>query len=264
MATKSSLKKSALDVVKFANDDAFDAGNAYSSLRYQMPIDISPHAAAYWDLGDTATALNSNRSSQKSSAASSRDISPTRSRSRKPRHKKKHRIEMQPLRDREAEREEELKKESRSVTLHAVASTTQPGPPSADSLRSGPSQQSMQHRQTANDATYPAVTADTMLEARRALIGHYTAPNQHMPLSNNIPRSNNLPTSRPHASQGVKVIKPQSFARPKSIPTNVPAKAPQTRAAARPKEPKSGIQQCASTGDQAKEPTQQATKSGIE
>ncbi|ORX71221.1 hypothetical protein DL89DRAFT_121744 [Linderina pennispora] len=60
MATKSSLKKPALDVAKFANDDAFDAGNAYSSLRYQMPIDISPHAAAYWDLGDTATALNSN------------------------------------------------------------------------------------------------------------------------------------------------------------------------------------------------------------
>ncbi|KAJ1931803.1 hypothetical protein FBU59_006591, partial [Linderina macrospora] len=262
---KSSLKKPALDLAKFASDDAFDAGNAYGHTRYQMPIDIAPHVAAYWDSGDQDTALNSNRSSQKSSATSSRDISPTRTHSRKSRSKKKHRIEMQPLRDREAEREE-MKKANKAIMLHPAPVTALPGQPSADSLQPVPNQYSLHHGQAVKDTACPAVAADTMLEARRALIGHYMAPNQHIPLSNNIPRSSSLPVPHPRPAQGVKVIKPQSFVRPKSNPANTAPKTSQARTSSRPRELQSveQQQQQASTRNRAQDHAQQKPVSSME
>ncbi|KAJ1847175.1 hypothetical protein LPJ70_001675 [Coemansia sp. RSA 2708] len=159
----------------FAGDDAFDdAAGALGHLRYQIPA----IAAMQW-LDEAA--------SKPSSGASSRAGSPDRAKNRKPRAK--HRIETQPLRDREAEREQQRGEAGEEA--HSAGDEDAPKP------------------------------VDPVTEARRALMGHYSAPVPAMALGNGIPRS----SPGVARTSSVRVIGPQSYARPNRFSANAnPAK----------------------------------------
>ncbi|KAI8321829.1 hypothetical protein GQ54DRAFT_297760 [Martensiomyces pterosporus] len=222
-----STNGSAPHVGSYPSDDAFDSGNAYSHVRYQMPHGGPPSVSASHREASVSSTAGS--SSKQSSATSSRSISPDGARGRKHRPKK-HRIETQPLRDREAEREERMRKAAKpSMPLapNVLASGHQPlqAPPSAKLSRNPTKQTASAVSSQANAPPAPPAATpskeqavDHMAEARRALLGHYNMPNPSLPVGNSIPRSGAVPVLTQASS--VKVIQPPSFSRPK--PSNSP------------------------------------------
>ncbi|KAJ2347783.1 hypothetical protein GGF43_004687, partial [Coemansia sp. RSA 2618] len=183
-------------------DDAFDDASALGHLRYQIPA----MAPMQWADIDAAALTNS----KQSSGTSSRNISPDGAKGRKQRPK--HRIETQPLRDREAEREQ------RRMETAGADRRIEAAPGSSKNSRALAQDSHAGGGETAGSATSDAAEEpqrlDPMTEARRALLGHYNAPSPLITLNNGIPRSTNA-SSVPRTSS-VKVIGPQSFARPKA------------------------------------------------
>ncbi|KAJ2502043.1 hypothetical protein GGH96_001443 [Coemansia sp. RSA 1972] len=192
---------------EYAADDAFDDAGACGSLRYQIPA----IALMRWSDNDTFTTANSKLSSE----TSSRNISPDGAKGRKQRPK--HRIETQPLRDREAEREQKRKDT-------AVSSAPAPAPApdranrtqSQDEARTYSGEAGVSSDVDTNNsaAGEEKQRLDPMTEARRALLGHYNVPTPMTTIGNGIPRSNSV--SGVTRTSSVKVIGPQSFARPKN------------------------------------------------
>ncbi|KAJ1793952.1 hypothetical protein LPJ67_001065 [Coemansia sp. RSA 1938] len=190
-------------VTEYAADDAFDDAGACGSLRYQIPA----IALMRWSDNDTFTTANS----KLSSGTSSRNISPDGAKGRKQRPK--HRIETQPLRDREAEREQKRKDIAvPSTPASDRANRTQ----SQDETRtySGEAGVSSSVDTNTSAAGEEQQRLDPMTEARRALLGHYNVPTPMTTIGNGIPRSSNM--SGVTRTSSVKVIGPQSFARPKN------------------------------------------------
>ncbi|KAJ2724181.1 hypothetical protein GGI07_002135 [Coemansia sp. Benny D115] len=204
----------------YSQDEAFDSGNGYSTSRYQLPsaFATSSIAGVQWYDGDSTTVTNS----KDSSGVSSRNISPDGTRSRKQRPPK-HRIVTQPLRDREAEREQQKLKHARKAESGSsptesvsgakqVAGIRSPATPPKASSSSSPS---VSESPTATEGT-STPPIDPVAEARRALLGHYNVPNPEMPIGKNIPRSSAVNKQAPVVrTSSVKVIQPPSFARAK-------------------------------------------------
>ncbi|KAJ2123838.1 hypothetical protein IW147_002267 [Coemansia sp. RSA 720] len=188
---------------EYAADDAFDDAGACGSLRYQIPA----IALMRWNDNDTFTTANS----KLSSGTSSRNISPDGAKGRKQRPK--HRIETQPLRDREAEREQKRKD---IAVSSAPASDRANRTQSQDDSRAyaGEAGASSFVDTNTSAAGEEQQRLDPMTEARRALLGHYNVPTPMATIGNGIPRSSNM--SGVTRTSSVKVIGPQSFARPKN------------------------------------------------
>ncbi|KAJ2160052.1 hypothetical protein GGF46_002563 [Coemansia sp. RSA 552] len=180
-------------------DDAFDDSKGAAGLsRYQIPAAITAQSAAIrWLDSDILTAMDSKPSSSSSSGNAS--LEGGRGRKQRP----KHRIETQPLRDREAEREAERKQQARA-TDRAQSEDRRASEESADFA--APAE---------GDAGSGQQTVDPMTAARQALLGHYSVPNPTIPVGTSIPRSGGKPTAYSRSSS-VKVLGPQSFARPKN------------------------------------------------
>ncbi|KAJ1725001.1 hypothetical protein LPJ53_000790 [Coemansia erecta] len=211
----------------YSQDEAFDDAGGFSHSRYQLPPTFTAPVGngVQWYDGDSTTVTNS----KVSSSVSSRNISPDGAKSRK--QKPKQRFETEPLRDHEAEREQQraLRQASKAEALAKQASNQRPmlTPPKQTQgarLAANDTLSSTDSTSTASASTAVASTATTSLpvdpvtEARRALLGHYNVPNPSMPIGNGIPRSNSTTSSFARASS-VKVLQPQSFARAKSKPS---------------------------------------------
>ncbi|KAJ2413117.1 hypothetical protein GGI10_003269 [Coemansia sp. RSA 2530] len=226
-ATSSSGANSGLSLVGGSSDEAFDGSNAYSYSRYQIPPTLIPTQSdsVQWYDEESTTVANS----KDTSGYSSRNISPdgAKRQSQRP----KHRIETQPLRDREAERE--LRKQAqgarqrprptppRQTLIQVTPPTTndsQPpqAPVSAPTVASAPAPAPASVAEPESNSQKPPV--DRMAEARRALLGHYNVPNPELPIGNSIPRSGTATTTTFARTSSVKVLQPPSFARPKQRP----------------------------------------------
>ncbi|KAJ2008094.1 hypothetical protein GGI04_001273 [Coemansia thaxteri] len=190
------------------SDEAFDDSNAYSHSRYQIPTTIE---STPWHDEESTTMANS----KETSGNSSRNASPDSA--KKQRLRPKHRIETQPLRDREAERE---------LRKHEKASMRPRPTPSKLPQAAAPAPEQEPAASAAPPATVPVsaseeqklLPADQMAEARRLLLGHYNIPNPSLPVGSTIPRSGNATTTVFARTSSVKVIQPPSFARPKQRP----------------------------------------------
>ncbi|KAJ2682341.1 hypothetical protein GGH99_004780, partial [Coemansia sp. RSA 1285] len=172
-------------------------------------------------------------SSKSTSEQSSRNISPDGVKSRGRRSSS--RIKTEPLRDHEAEREQQQQKQhqdqkqrQQKMQQQAHAIGKQVGKDNtACSESNSTSQSGSNYAATATiakaatntsslsvvGATEPAQpTVDRVAEARRALLGHYHTPNPSVPVGPGIPRSSG---AKPVYTSSVKVVRPQSFSRPK-------------------------------------------------
>ncbi|KAJ1644807.1 hypothetical protein LPJ64_003555 [Coemansia asiatica] len=224
---------SALLYSEFAHDEAFDDSNGFSHSRYMLPRTFVSRAASgmqWYDDGST-TAANS----KGSSSGSSRNISPDGAGSRK--QKPKHRVETQPLRDREAEREQQkiqirIQKQNDKVGAMTkqgadqIPTSSLSGAHQIATSASSDAQSSTESTVTAFANMSPTSPVDPVLEARRALLGHYSVPNPAIPIGNGIPRSNNSGSAFVRTSS-VKIVQPPSFARPK--PASATASSSSTR-----------------------------------
>ncbi|KAJ2600879.1 hypothetical protein GGF39_001555 [Coemansia sp. RSA 1721] len=204
---------------EFARDEAFDDSNEFSHSRYRLPQSFvsGTSGGVQWFDDSSTTAANS----KGSSSVSSRNISPDGTRSRK--QKPKHRFKTEPLRDREAEREQ-LKIQEQNSKVGAMAKqgsgqnpgSSQPSAQQAASTAGSDTQSSTESTVTASTNMPSTPPVDPVLEARRALLGHYSVPNPAMPIGKGIPRSNST-TSAFVRTSSVKVVQPPSFARPKQV-----------------------------------------------
>ncbi|KAJ1813978.1 hypothetical protein LPJ75_002963, partial [Coemansia sp. RSA 2598] len=216
---------SAFSYSGFAHDEAFDDSNGFSHSRFRLPQSFALAASGGMQWGDDVSTTATN--SKGSSSGSSRNISPDGAGSRKQRPK--HRIETEPLRDREAEREQQrIQRQSsnaEAMAKQAAGQSQVPLPTSAQQTATSASSDT----QSSTDSTVTASAnmpstppADPVLEARRALLGHYSVPNPAMPIGNGIPRSNNAASAFVRTSS-VKIVQPPSFARPKPTSTTAPS-----------------------------------------
>ncbi|KAJ2660167.1 hypothetical protein IWW48_003114 [Coemansia sp. RSA 1200] len=212
-------------------DDAFDGENSFSHARYYIPV-FSPHVqlqegGASWLESDATNATTRKSTSEESSCNISPDGVKSRSR------RSSSRIKTEPLRDHEAEREQQQqhqdqKQRQQKMQQQAHAIGKQVGRDNAAGSESNSTSQSgSNYAVTATiakaatntssssvvGATEPAqLTVDRVAEARRALLGHYHAPNPSVPVGPGIPRSSG---AKPVYTSSVKVVRPQSFSRPK-------------------------------------------------
>ncbi|KAI7833457.1 hypothetical protein BX661DRAFT_178420 [Kickxella alabastrina] len=187
----------------YSQDDAFDDGNGFDHLRYQLPttLVLCPSADMQWCNDELVAAANSKESSN----GSSQNVLPNAARGC--RRRLKHRIETHPLRDREAEREQQhqqrmagaMAKQAPGQRPHLIYKIPQQTPSSRTK------------RMPAGTDTNVLPSVDLVAEARRALMGHYNVPNPSMPIGNNIPRSKSSSSSIPRPSS-VKVAQPPSHA----------------------------------------------------
>ncbi|KAJ2710885.1 hypothetical protein H4R19_003520 [Coemansia spiralis] len=175
-----------------ATDDAFDDAGAPGHLRYRIPPSVVPGTA-------------SDPPPQRDGAAASR-AHPT------------HRVETQPLRDHEAEREQWQKGVGEPAANGRRAPAWDQPPKSQEAQGRGPA---------AGEAggNHSAAASDPVTEARRALLGHYSVPHPMHPVGNSIPRSGAMSPTLPRGS-GVKIIGPQSFARARSCAASGAAQQP--------------------------------------
>ncbi|KAJ2784337.1 hypothetical protein GGI15_002284, partial [Coemansia interrupta] len=200
----------------YHQDEAFDDAGGFSHSRYQLPPTFTAPigSGVQWYDGDSTTVTNS----KVSSSVSSRNISPDGAKSRK--QKPKQRFETEPLRDHEAEREQQrvLKQASKAEALAKQAANHRPmsTPPKQtqgsslganDALSSTDSTSTGSASTTVASSAAPSISVDPVTEARRALLGHYNVPNPSMPIGNGIPRSNSTTSSFARASS-VKVLQP--------------------------------------------------------
>ncbi|KAJ2746928.1 hypothetical protein GGI20_000915 [Coemansia sp. BCRC 34301] len=209
-ATNTSGANSGSCLAGSSPDEAFDNSNVYSHSRYQIPPTLIPtqsNSAQWYDEESTTVANSKNTSGH-----SSRNISPDGSKQQS--RQTKHRIETQPLRDREAERE--LRKQAQNSRRALQPRVT--APPSNDPrpapVSAPPALAPV--AEAASDSIKPPV--DRMAEARRALLGHYNVPNPELPVGRSIPRSGSASTASFVRTSSVKVLQPPSFARPKQRP----------------------------------------------
>ncbi|KAJ2818314.1 hypothetical protein GGI24_005135, partial [Coemansia furcata] len=218
--TSTSGANSGLCSVGGSSDEAFDGSNAYSHSRYQIPPTLIPiqsdSSAAQWYDEEAATVVNS----KDTSGYSSRNISPDGA--KRLNQRPKHRIETQPLRDREAERElrkqvQGSKQRPRPTPPKQVLIQVSAPAPSDPQLPPAPTPAPPAPvAEVASDSQKPSV--DRVAEARRALLGHYNVPNPELPIGRGIPRSGSATTTSFARTSSVKVIQPPSFARPKQRP----------------------------------------------
>ncbi|KAJ1899100.1 hypothetical protein LPJ66_002335, partial [Kickxella alabastrina] len=204
-AKKTSAKPATLGLgtSAYSQDDAFDDGNGFDHLRYQLPTTLIPCPSAdmQWCNGELVAAANSKESSN----GSNQNVLPNAARGC--RRRLKHRIETHPLRDREAEREQQhqqrmadaMAKQAPGQRPHLIYKI----PQQASSSRT--------KRMPAGTDTNALPSVDLMAEARRALMGHYNVPNPSIPIGNSIPRSKSSSSSIPRPSS-VKVAQPPSHA----------------------------------------------------
>ncbi|KAJ2459614.1 hypothetical protein GGF42_001359 [Coemansia sp. RSA 2424] len=219
-ATSTSSASNGSCVVGGPSDEAFDGSNAYSHSRYQIPptlISVQSDSAQWYEEESTTVA-----NSKDTSGNSSRNISPdgTKRQNQRP----KHRIETQPLRDREAERE--MRKQAHGSRhaprptpprqLQAAAPPPSDPQPTITPVPAPTPPAPAPTAEAAPDSTKPQV--DRMAEARRALLGHYNVPNPELPVGRSIPRSGSATTTSFVRTSSVKVLQPPSFARPKQRP----------------------------------------------
>ncbi|KAJ2754720.1 hypothetical protein GGI19_002192 [Coemansia pectinata] len=222
-ATSTSGANSGLCLVGGSSDEAFDGSNAYSHSRYQIPPTFIPtqsDSVAQWYDEESTTVANS----KDTSGYSSRNISPdgTKRHNQRP----KHRIETQPLRDREAERELRKKAQGGRIASQQPTQRPRPTPPPKQVQVADPAPSDPQPppapapvppvTEVASDSQKPSV--DRMAEARRALLGHYNVPNPELPIGKSIPRSGTATTTSFARTSSVKILQPPSFARPKQRP----------------------------------------------
>ncbi|PIA14947.1 hypothetical protein COEREDRAFT_93587 [Coemansia reversa NRRL 1564] len=191
-----------------AADDAFDDAGAIGHSRYRIPASVAVQVGPLlWP--EAGVIADSASPSRQTSGASSRNDSPDEAKRRCQRPK--HRVETQPLRDREAERELQLRKKLAAANREPVVKPVGPEP-SVDGVAVT---QSASEPHVQAETAEEAQSADPMTEARRALLGHYYAPNPMLPVGNTIPRSTPIVRSNsmalPHTS-GVKVVCSQSSA----------------------------------------------------
>ncbi|KAJ2762382.1 hypothetical protein H4S06_000690 [Coemansia sp. BCRC 34490] len=214
-------------------DEAFDSENSLNHARYYIPA-FPSHAqlqgsGVSWLESDAKNATSSKSTSEQSS----RNISPDGVKSRGRRSSS--RIKTEPLRDHEAEREQQQQKQhqdqkqrQQKMQQQAHAIGKQVGKDNtAGSESNSTSQSGSNYAATATiakaatntssssvvGATEPAQpTVDRVAEARRALLGHYHTPNPSVPVGPGIPRNSG---AKPAYTSSVKVVRPQSFSRPK-------------------------------------------------
>ncbi|KAI9505556.1 hypothetical protein BX070DRAFT_88352 [Coemansia spiralis] len=234
---------------RMEEDDAFDVGDAFNHARYHISVAASAvkgHVGVQRDTRDMSATIENNK-----------DINPVLNRNAYPDGSKgrtkrtKHRVETQPLRDREAEREQQWQqqqqkemqqqREQQQREQHREQQMIkQAAADAADSEAFKNTQKAeSDHTSTAtiakvdmDSSSTPSTGAtepvkpviDHMAEARRALLGHYNVPNPSLPVGTSIPRSGNARTTYVHTSS-VKVLKPQSFARPKNQYSKGPSSA---------------------------------------
>ncbi|KAJ2260199.1 hypothetical protein GGI01_003153 [Coemansia sp. RSA 376] len=223
--TSTSGANSGLCLAGGSSDEAFDGSNAYSHSRYQIPPTFIPtqsDSTAQWYDEESTTVANS----KDTSGYSSRNISPdgTKRQSQRP----KHRIETQPLRDREAERELRKKAQGGRHASQPPIQRPRPTPPPKQVQAAAPASSDPQTPPVTTPAPAPPVTelasdsqkppVDHMAEARRALLGHYNVPNPELPIGRSIPRSGTATTTSFTRTSSVKILQPPSFARPKQRP----------------------------------------------
>ncbi|KAJ2521294.1 hypothetical protein GGI11_002055, partial [Coemansia sp. RSA 2049] len=217
-------------------NDVYGSDSNSSDASMDVSIDrITGHQAANRSTGVSwleSDAKNST-SSKSTSEQSSRNISPDGVKSRSRRSPS--RIKTEPLRDHEAEREQQQQKQhqdqkqrQQKMQQQAHAIGKQVGKENtAGSESNSTSQSGSNYAATATiakaatntsslsavGATEPAQpTVDRVAEARRALLGHYHTPNPSVPVGPGIPRSSG---AKPVYTSSVKVVRPQSFSRPK-------------------------------------------------
>ncbi|KAJ2081506.1 hypothetical protein H4R24_002279 [Coemansia sp. RSA 988] len=193
-----------------ADDDAFDDAEAIGHSRYHIPASVAVQVGAlHWpDISATASC-----SSYQTSGASSRNGSPDGAKHR--RQRLKHRVETQPLRDREAERELQLQKKLAATNHKSAAEPVE----HRSSVDPAPASKAASELSTASEPTEESQAADPMTEARRALLGHYHVPNPMLPIGNSIPRSTTIAHSNSTAlprTSSVKVVRAQSLSRPQN------------------------------------------------
>ncbi|KAJ2617995.1 hypothetical protein H4S08_000075 [Coemansia sp. RSA 1365] len=187
-------------------DDAFDDAGALGHSRYRIPASVAVQVGPLlWpevsDIADSAS------TSHQTSGASSRNGSPDETKHR--RHRPRHRVETQPLRDREAERELQQRKKLATVNHKPIIKPAD-AEPSVDNVAVT---QSASKPVVEGEPTEEARSADPMTEARRALLGHYYVPNPMLPVGNTIPRSTSIARSNSMAlprTSGVKIVRSQS------------------------------------------------------
>ncbi|KAJ2803315.1 hypothetical protein H4R20_002942, partial [Coemansia guatemalensis] len=195
----------------FAADDAFDDAGALGHSRYQIPASVAVQIGTLlWpDVGAISAAASS---SHQASGASSRNGSPDDAKRR--RQRPKHRVETQPLRDREAERELQLRKGLAARNHETAVEPVEPVEPrSSADTDTVTATQATAEPPAEPESVEEAQAADPMTEARRALLGHYHVPNPMLPVGNSIPRSTT--TALPRTSS-VKVVRAQSLSRPQN------------------------------------------------
>ncbi|KAJ2493299.1 hypothetical protein IWW37_000762 [Coemansia sp. RSA 2050] len=229
-ATSSSGANSGLSLAGGSSDEAFDGNNAYSHSRYQIPPTLiqTQSDPVQWYDEESTTVVNS----KDTSGYSSRNISPDGA--KRQNQRPKHRIETQPLRDREAERE--LRKQAQgskqrprpTPPKQTLVQVTPPAPNDsrlplappvlALSVAPAPVPVPAPAPITEPESNSQKPSVDRMAEARRALLGHYNVPNPELPVGNSIPRSGTATTTTFTRTSSVKVLQPPSFARPKQRP----------------------------------------------
>ncbi|KAJ1899092.1 hypothetical protein LPJ66_002342, partial [Kickxella alabastrina] len=248
-ANKTSAKPATLGLgtSTYSQDDAFDDGNGFDHLRYQLPTTLIPFPSAdmQWCNGELVATANS----KESSSGSSRNVLPNAARGC--RRRLKHRIETHPLRDREAEREQQhqqcmadaMAKQAPGQRPHLIYKIPQQAPSSRTK------------RIPAGTDTNALPSVDLVAEARRTLMGHYNVPNPSMPIGNNIPRSKSSSSSIPRPSS-VKVAQPPSHAYQMS--TLIPTPRQKQKTASSPKSRESPVNSAQidrSTGNAAGAPS---------
>ncbi|KAJ2571285.1 hypothetical protein IW140_001740 [Coemansia sp. RSA 1813] len=200
-----------------SSDDAFDGDDALNHARYHIPAYMPAarkQGGAMW-LDGEATTVNSSKST---SAVSSRNISPdgTKDRSRR----QAHHFKTEPLRDREAEREQREQKRQQKYKKDTkndaacqepnATSLEEPDHAATVTIAKAAMKTSSTPYAGATEPANPVI--DHVAEARRALLGHYHAPTSSISIGSGIPRSIG---TRPAYTSSVKVLGPQSFSRPK-------------------------------------------------